>query len=275
MPAASRKSFRSRLEIDADKSPLYRRRASAHRKVMIDRRKRSRRREDLRPNLAVSLVRAVAVALISTMSLPCRSQSLRPYLGALMIAGAEVDARTYLLPDTVPGRHRFGVLAAPALNPFEPWLSAGTAVVRAAGTAFALVLLRWGYGWLRSREVLASANVTASLRRSALGSRLASIPFCFALATCSALVTVMLRRLAVRGSTGQRSCRSAHSCAPLCGLVFYVCERHPDRPLQLGQLARLLRLEAARPIARSHARSSLRRVKSQSKLNRVVPLSLP
>jgi len=93
-------------------------------------------------------------------------------------------------PICFPIRHLggivFGVLAAPALNPFEPWLSAGTAVVRAAGTAFALVLLRWGYGWLRSREGLGFGDVKLA---AAVGSwlPLASIPFCFALATCSAL----------------------------------------------------------------------------------------
>jgi hypothetical protein len=58
-----------------------------------------------------------------------------------MIAGAEVDARTYLLPDAVTwGGIASGILAASALNPFEPWLSAGAAVARALGTAVAVVL---------------------------------------------------------------------------------------------------------------------------------------
>ena len=98
--------------------------------------------EDLRPNLAVLLSAGGAVALISTLSLPLPIAIASSLLGALMVAGAEVDARTYLLPDTVTwGGITLGILAAPVLNPFEPWLSAGAAVVRAAGTALALVVL--------------------------------------------------------------------------------------------------------------------------------------
>jgi leader peptidase (prepilin peptidase) / N-methyltransferase len=179
--------------------------------------------EDLRPNLAVLLSAGSAVALISTLSLPLPVAIASSLLGALMIAGAEVDARTYLLPDTVTwGGITLGILSAPVLNPFEPWLSAGAAVARAAGTALALGLLRWGYGWLRSREGLGFGDVKLA---AAVGAwlPLAYIPFCFALATCSALVTVMLKRL--RGESFDAAAKlpfGAFLC-PALWLVFYAC----------------------------------------------------
>jgi leader peptidase (prepilin peptidase) / N-methyltransferase len=142
----------------------------------------------------------------------------------LMIAGAEVDARTYLLPDTVTwGGITLGILAAPALNPFEPWLSAGAAVARAAGTAFAVVVLRWCYARLRGREGVGFGDVKLA---AAVGAwlPLASIPLCFALATCSALVTIMLARL--RGESIDATTKlpfGAFLC-PALWLVFYAVE---------------------------------------------------
>jgi leader peptidase (prepilin peptidase) / N-methyltransferase len=180
--------------------------------------------ENLRPNLAVLLSAGGAVALISTLSLPLPIAIASSLLGALMVAGAEVDARTYLLPDTVTwGGITLGILAAPVLNPFEPWLSAGAAVARAAGTALALVVLRWGYSWLRSREGLGLGDVKLA---AAVGAWLpvAFIPFCFALATCSALVSVMFGRL--RGESVDAAAKlpfGAFLC-PALWLVFYTCE---------------------------------------------------
>lgn len=180
--------------------------------------------EDLRPNLAVLLSAGSAVALISALSLPLPVAIASSLLGALMIAGAEVDARTYLLPDTVTwGGITLGILSAPVLNPFEPWLSAGAAVARAACTALALVLLRWGYGWLRSREGLGFGDVKLA---AAVGAwlPLACIPFCFALATCTALVTVMLGRL--RGESFDATAKLPFGTflCPALWLVFYACE---------------------------------------------------
>src|ERR1700724_4703699 len=87
--------------------------------------------ENLRPNLAVLFSAGGAVALISTLSLPLPVAIASSLLGALMIAGAEVDARTYLLPDTVTwGGIILGIFAAAVLDPFEPWLSAGAEIVR-------------------------------------------------------------------------------------------------------------------------------------------------
>ena len=87
-----------------------------------------------------------------------------------------------------------GILAAPALDPFEPWLSTGAAMARAMGTALALALLRSCYAGLRGREGLGFGDIKLA---AAVGAwlPLAAIPFCFALATTSALVSVILARL--------------------------------------------------------------------------------
>ncbi len=191
---------------------------------MIDAQETIASEEDLRPNLAILFGVGGAVALISTISLPWPIAIASTILGALMIAGAEVDARTYLLPDAVTwGGIAFGILAAPALNPFEPWLSTGAAVARAAGTAFALVLLRWSYARIRDREGLGFGDIKLA---AAVGAwlPLAFIPFCFALATCSALVTVMFARL--RGESIDATAKlpfGAFLC-PALWLVFYVGE---------------------------------------------------
>ena len=56
---------------------------------------------ELRPRPAILLAGAAAVAVISFASLPWLVALASSVLGTLMIAGAEVDARTFLLPDTV------------------------------------------------------------------------------------------------------------------------------------------------------------------------------
>ena len=181
-------------------------------------------RPDLHPNLAVLIGAGSAVALISAMSLPWPLALASTILGALMIAGAEVDARTYLLPDAVTwSAIALGILAAFALNPFEPWLNAGLAVARGAWTAAALALLRWGYAQIRGREGLGFGDVKLA---AAVGAWLpvALIPFCFALATCTALVTVLFARL--RGERVEATAKlpfGAFLC-PALWLVFYAGE---------------------------------------------------
>src|ERR1700730_2508 len=82
--------------------------------------------EDLRPNVAVLCAGSCAVAMISAFSLPWPAAIASITLGALMIAGADVDARTYLLPDIVTcDCTTAGILAAMALDPAPPWLGAG------------------------------------------------------------------------------------------------------------------------------------------------------
>ena len=177
--------------------------------------------EDLRPNVAILCGGCGAVALFSAMSLPWPVAIASTILGALMIAGADVDARTYLLPDMITcGAIISGVLAAAALDPFEPWLGAGAAVARAAGTALALALLRWGYARLRRREGLGFGDIKLAAAVGAWLS-LADIPICFAVATGSALVTVTLARL--RGEEIDATMKlpfGAFLC-PALWLVFY------------------------------------------------------
>jgi len=85
------------------------------------------------------------VAIVSFASLAAPAALASTVLGILMIAGADVDARTFLLPDTVTGGTLVsGLLAAAALDPFDPARSAGEAAVRAVGTAAALLLVRLG-----------------------------------------------------------------------------------------------------------------------------------
>jgi leader peptidase (prepilin peptidase) / N-methyltransferase len=181
--------------------------------------------QGLCPNLAVLFGVGGAVALISSVSLPWPVAVASTILGALMIAGAEVDARTHLLPDTVTyGGIALGILAAPALDPFEPWQSTTAAAgARAAGTAFALVLLRWCYARLRGREGLGFGDVKLA---AAVGAwlPLASVPFCFALATCAALIMVVSARM--RGESINASVKlpfGAFLC-PALWLVFYAGE---------------------------------------------------
>jgi leader peptidase (prepilin peptidase)/N-methyltransferase len=192
--------------------------------VTVDAQETTASGQNLCPNLAVLLSVGGAVALISVMSLPWPFAIASTVLGALMIAGAEVDARTYLLPDAVTWSGiALGIIAASALNPFEPWLSAGAAVARAAATASALVLLRWGYGRIRGREGLGFGDVKLA---AAVGAwlPLALIPFCFALAACAALVMVMFARL--RGESIDATAKlpfGAFLC-PALWLVFYAGE---------------------------------------------------
>jgi len=192
--------------------------------VTMDAQETTASRHDLHPNLAVLFGVGGAVTFISAMSLPWPLALASTILGALMIAGAEVDARTYLLPDAVTwSAIALGILAAFALNPFEPWLNAGLAVARGAWTAAALALLRWGYAQIRGREGLGFGDVKLA---AAVGTwlPLALIPFCFALATCAALVTVLFARL--RGESIEATAKlpfGAFLC-PALWLVFYAGE---------------------------------------------------
>jgi leader peptidase (prepilin peptidase) / N-methyltransferase len=182
--------------------------------------------ENLRPNLAILFGGGVAITILSFLWLPVVPATASVLLGLLMIAGAQVDARTYLLPNAVTwGGIASGILAAPALDSLSPWWSsAGTAIVRATATAVALLLLRWCYTWLRAREGLGLGDVKLA---AAVGAWLpaASIPLCFALATCSALVVVALAR--IRGERVDSTAKlpfGAFLCPALCGSSFFASE---------------------------------------------------
>jgi leader peptidase (prepilin peptidase)/N-methyltransferase len=181
--------------------------------------------ENLRPDWASLFGGGVVIAILSLLWLPVGPAAASVLLGLLMIAGAQVDARTYLLPNAVTwGGIVSGILAAPALDSLSPWwISAGEAIVRATVTAVALLLLRWCYAWLRAREGLGLGDVKLA---AAVGAWLpaAFIPICFALATCSALSAVALAR--IRGESINTTSKlpfGAFLC-PALWLVFYASE---------------------------------------------------
>jgi len=176
---------------------------------------------DLRPRPAVMLAGAAVVAIVSFASLAAPAALASTVLGILMIAGADVDARTFLLPDTVTGGTLVsGLLAAAALDPFDPGASAGEAAVRAVGTAAALLLVRWGYARLRQREGVGLGDVKLA---AAIGAWLPldAVPVCFGFAASAALVAVFLAHLRGRPlHTATKLPFGAFLC-PALWMVFY------------------------------------------------------
>jgi leader peptidase (prepilin peptidase)/N-methyltransferase len=176
----------------------------------------------LRTNVALALGGGSIMAVISAASLPWPSAIASTTLGTLMIAGAEVDARTYLLPDTITiGAMLLGIVFAPALDPSEPWLAGGVAIARAAGAAFALTALRWIYAQIRDEEGLGLGDVKLAAVGGAWLS-LSVIPLWLGLASAAALLSVGLARL--RGQAIDRTTRipfGAFLC-PALWLVYYV-----------------------------------------------------
>jgi leader peptidase (prepilin peptidase)/N-methyltransferase len=176
---------------------------------------------DLRPNLILLLAGTGVLAVVSWLTLPWQLAAAATGLGAMMIAGADIDARTFLLPDAVTlGTAAGGVAAAGLLDPFDPLLAVGIAVLRAAATSLALGLFRWGYGRLSGREGIGLGDVKLA---AAIGAWLPvdAIPQCFAIATGGALVAVLLAHL--RGRTLGRTSRipfGAFLC-PALWIVFY------------------------------------------------------
>jgi leader peptidase (prepilin peptidase)/N-methyltransferase len=143
-----------------------------------------------------------------------------------MVAGAEVDARTFLIPDTVTGGTLLvGILAAAALDPLAPGGSALAALARAGGTVATLLLVRCLYARLRGREGLGFGDIKLA---AGIGAwlPLEAIPACFALASASALTAVLLAVL--RGRRIEAATRipfGAFLC-PALWLVF-VAEMWP------------------------------------------------
>ena len=151
-----------------------------------------------RPNLATLIGAGGALALVSGMTLPWPVAIASTALGILMIAGADVDARTYLLPDAVTwGAALIGIIAAPLLDPLNPWLAVASALARAVGAAVVLALLRWCYARIRRREGLGFGDVKLA---AAVG---AWLPL--------ELHTIVLRPCGERGSRHSIGCAFARS----------------------------------------------------------------
>jgi leader peptidase (prepilin peptidase) / N-methyltransferase len=177
--------------------------------------------DDLYPNPTILISGAGAIGLISALSLPWPVAVASTVLGTFMLAGAEIDARTFLLPDLVTwGAVICGILVAPLLNSAEPWAAVGEAIARAGCIAGALALFRAGYAWSRQTEGLGLGDVKLG---AAIGAwlPLEVIPVCFGLATSGALLSVMLARLS--GEPVMRTTKipfGAFLC-PALWIVFY------------------------------------------------------
>ena len=70
--------------------------------------------QNLSPSFVLLAGGSLVIAFLSIASLPWPAALASTLLGTLMIAGAEIDARTCLLPDLVTGGTFLGgILAAP------------------------------------------------------------------------------------------------------------------------------------------------------------------
>ena len=178
-------------------------------------------KEDLRPNVAVLVGGSAVIALMSGLFLPWPLAIASTALGVLMIAGAEVDARTYLLPDTVTwGAVAIGIVTAPLLAAVDPWLAVSGALVRAFGTAVVLEFLRRSYAWMRRREGLGFGDVKLG---AAVGAWLPldAIPLCFGLAASAALVAVIVAHLRGQSIAAATKLPFGAFLCPALWLVFY------------------------------------------------------
>lgn len=149
----------------------------------------------LRPNSTVLACGSGAIALLSAATLPWPHALASTILGTLMVAGTDVDARRFLLPDFVTGGALLiGIFAAAALDPFDRWGALTAALGGAILVGTALWLVRAIYQWLRQREGIGLGDVKLA---AAVGAWLPldAVPLCFALASCAALIAVLLVRL--------------------------------------------------------------------------------
>ncbi len=177
---------------------------------------------DLCPDPMVLAGGTAAIGVISALTLPWPAAMASIVLGALMIAGADVDARTFLLPDAMTwGAVACGIVAASLLHPAAPWVTAGEAIVRAVCVAAALALFRSGYARIRRSEGLGLGDVKLA---AGIGAWLPvdAIPLCFGLATTSALLVVMFGYLNGLSITRATRIPFGTFLCPSLWVVFYV-----------------------------------------------------
>jgi leader peptidase (prepilin peptidase) / N-methyltransferase len=178
--------------------------------------------DDPRPNLAVLLVGVAAIGVISALSLPWPIAMASTVLGALMIAGADVDARTFLLPDWITwGAAVCGVLAAPLLDETPPLLAAADAIMRAVCVAVVMAIFRRAYTLLRGNEGLGLGDIKLA---AAIGAWLPveAIPLCFGLATSGGLLLVLFAHLDGRPVSRTTRIPFGAFLCPALWIVFYL-----------------------------------------------------
>jgi leader peptidase (prepilin peptidase) / N-methyltransferase len=175
--------------------------------------------DDLRPNWTLVGVGTLALAAVSVGALPLPLAVVSIALGALMIAGADVDARTCILPDTITfSAFACGVLAAVVPEPLSPWSAMVGALARAAATAGALAAVRFGYARLTGKEGIGFGDVKLA---GAVGAWLPfdHVALCFAIASATALLYALFAHW--RGNAMHRTSRIAFG-AFLCPALWFV-----------------------------------------------------
>jgi leader peptidase (prepilin peptidase) / N-methyltransferase len=150
----------------------------------------------LYPNWTIFVCGTGAAAFASFAFLPGPVAVAATLLGALMITGADVDRRLFLLPDVVTyGATAAGIGFAPLLetNGADVWSAVGQAALRAVGLALLIGLLRMAHQHLRGREGLGFGDVKLA---AAVGAwlPLEAIPYCFGLAASAGLIAAALSR---------------------------------------------------------------------------------
>lgn len=176
---------------------------------------------DLQPRWRLLAIGTAALAAVSAATLPWPLALASTALGALMIAGADVDARSYILPDTVTLSALAGGLAAAViLEPLFPWEAGGAALARAGATAGLLAAMRLGYARLRGEEGIGFGDVKLAAAAGAW-LPLEHIPWCFMIATSAALAYALAAHL--RGARLDRTSRIAFGAflCPALWLAFY------------------------------------------------------
>jgi leader peptidase (prepilin peptidase) / N-methyltransferase len=177
--------------------------------------------DDLRPNIMVLIGGGVAIGLVSVVSLPGPVAIASVVLGVLMLAGADIDARTYILPNVITwGATVCGVVSAWFLSDLNPWLAISDAVLRAVCAAGLLALLRWVYGSIRHREGLGLGDVKLA---AAVGAWLPGevISLCFGLATGGALVLILWGYLRGKRVEGTMKVPLGTFLCPALWFAFY------------------------------------------------------
>jgi len=181
----------------------------------------NRSADDPCPSLAIVLGGGGAIALVSGIFLPWPMAIASTVLGTLMVAGADVDARTYLLPDLVTwGAAGCGIAVAPLLETFDPWLAVLVALARALAVAAVLELLRRCYAHIRKLDGLGFGDVKLA---AAVGAWLPLdlVPVCFGLATSAALVAAMAAHLRGQSIEGTMKLPFGAFLCPALWLVFF------------------------------------------------------